>query len=199
MFSSPAVGTALRAARKSAGLSHEQLAARAGLSAATVKRVEAERVRPTPATLLALRLALGDQPAATAPSGVSPDVARWAALLAQAAREDPSFDGAVARRVRAEALGRAVSATGGDVPAAGRAAAASPDRGAAMADALLDDLDDQEREQMERAATEHLSVGVAAAAVALIEGACRATLEAPELAEVDLPTLVMVGVGLVAR
>lgn len=54
------VGLELRAARVAAGLSIEQLAVRAGVSGATVERIEHGRVTPHRSTLLALGLALSN-------------------------------------------------------------------------------------------------------------------------------------------
>lgn len=198
MLSQQSAGAALREAREAAGLSRERLAALAGVSMQTVVRVEHDSVRPTANTLHALRLALGQQPPEPPPAA-TPEVAPWASELAKTAHGHEDFEAAVTARVRAAALGHAVREGGGDPEAAGRAAGAADDRGAAMADAVLDDLDPAERERIFAAAAEHVSRGVVAAAIALVIGATRVDLDAPDLDEVDLPTLVRVGVGLVAR
>jgi transcriptional regulator with XRE-family HTH domain len=51
---------AVRAARSAAGATQEQLAVAAGISSATVARVERGTVRPTRGTLRLLALALAD-------------------------------------------------------------------------------------------------------------------------------------------
>lgn len=164
----------------------------------TVVRVERDSVRATDSTLMALRLALGQQPPEPPPAA-TPEVAPRASALAKTAHGHEDFEAAVTARVRAAALGHAVREGGGDPEAACRAASAADDRGAAMADAVLDDLDAAERERIFAAAAEHVSRGVVAACVALVIGATRVDLDAPDLDEVDLPTLIRVGVGLVAR
>lgn len=195
-------GTALRAARLAAGLTREQLAVRARVSSATVERAERETVRTNPSTLLSLRLALGQHPhgdQGAVSSGAPAEVAPWASALAQRAVEHETFTEAVEARMRTEALGRSVAAAGGDVEAAGAAAGAADDAGASMMAAILDDLDDDDRARLRAVALEHVGGGVAAACIAAVVGATRVTMDAPDLDEIDLATLVHIGVGLVAR
>ncbi len=61
------VGEELRAARRAAGLTIDQLAVRAGVSGATVERIEHGRVKPHPKTLRALALVLPAAPAGQSP------------------------------------------------------------------------------------------------------------------------------------
>jgi len=106
-------------------------------------------------------------------------VEQIAGPMADAACAHPAFDEAVLNRVREAALMRAVSAEAAhDV--AGEAAFAS-DSGQAMSDALIADLDADEREQLDADARAILTAGVQTAAGALVAGAVRATLSPPAL------------------
>ena len=118
-------------------------------------------------------------------------------ILAQAL-DSVAFEEAWRSRCRALALARRALATD-DPLEVGRAAAESPDNGAAMSDALLDDLDPADRKHLEDEARSTLAASVQVAAIAYVAGRLEATLDAlVSLEDVDLATIVHVGIGLQA-
>ena len=118
-------------------------------------------------------------------------------ILAQAL-DSVAFEEAWRSRCRALALARRALATD-DPLEVGRAAAESPDNGAAMSDALLDDLDPADRQQLEEEARATLAWRVQVAALAYVAGRLEATLDpSATFDDVDVATIVHVGIGLQA-
>jgi len=117
-------------------------------------------------------------------------------ILAQAIQSQ-AFDEALQTRCRSAALARIAGA--GDPQEIGRAAAQSPDAGAGMSDALLADLDRDDRARLEEAARAVLAARVQLAAIAYVAGRLEATLDyCATLDDVDVATLVHVAIGLQA-
>ena len=118
-------------------------------------------------------------------------------IVAQAVTSQ-AFDEALQTRCRSAALARV--AGGADDPLEiGRAAAESPDAGVAMSDALLDDLDPADRQQLEEEARATLAWRVQVAALAYVAGRLEATLDpSATFDDVDVATIVHVGIGLTA-
>ena len=129
---------------------------------------------------------------------MSAHLQRLAALadpIVEQALASPAFQEAWLTRCQALALAR-VAVAADDAVEIGRAAAESPDNGAAMSDALLDDLDPADRQELEERARETLAALVRFAAIAFVAGRIEATLDHAAPFDVDVGTLVAIGLGL---
>ncbi|MEJ7786985.1 MAG: hypothetical protein WKF96_19465 [Solirubrobacteraceae bacterium] len=123
-------------------------------------------------------------------------LAAMAAPLLERCLASDEFEQALHNHLRAAAIGLAAGA-GADHFEIGRACAESEDGGAAMADALLGDLTEAERDEITTALGADLAHRVQVAAIAYVAGRLEATFDAQAtLDDVDVDTIVHTGIGL---
>ena len=126
-------------------------------------------------------------------------LARLAAPIADAAVASPAFAQALHNRLRATVIGIAAG-TDADHFEIGRACAEGGDGGASMADELLADLAEAERDELTTALGTDLAQRVQLAAIAYVAGRLEAALGAQatfdDVDDVDIATLVHTGIGL---
>jgi len=125
-------------------------------------------------------------------------LAALAAPLADSAVASPEFERALRSRLRTAALG--LTAGTGDRFELWKACSDSGDDGASMADAMIDDMPDEQRDRITQALGTELARHVQIASVAFVAGQCEATSDAAgaDLDDVDLATLVAIANGLQA-